>query len=330
MILKSVFIIAIISIAMIGVMVPSVFADEKIPTWVKDIFLWYEEDQISEDDLINVIRFLASEGIVDLDEKSLKEKILSNEISNEISNDAIQVPDLTISPAVGYEKYFTKHVNIFGIPIYATSSSSDAKVLHAANVLAQYLDNNADGIPDNPLVVEKLKASNSAIPFFANEADDETSQLWDDFSYTKLYCWTALYADETNPSNHFDAALEEILHMITQCGYANAYPEIFAEKKGSALSNAMSNAMTGQSTWYHPFVNDSTMPFQDQHTEYIYWALTSILGAQENRDNEVYREWELNTKQKVKDIDPDIFNLLTDPQYRLPTVLPDGNYNPIP
>jgi len=37
------------------------------PTWIKDIFLWYEEDQISEDDLINVIRFLVSEGIVDLD-----------------------------------------------------------------------------------------------------------------------------------------------------------------------------------------------------------------------------------------------------------------------
>ena len=73
-ILKSVFLIAIVAIAMIGVMVPSVFADEKIPTWVKDIFLWYEEDQISEDDLINVIRFLVSEGIVDLDEKSLKEK----------------------------------------------------------------------------------------------------------------------------------------------------------------------------------------------------------------------------------------------------------------
>ena len=52
---------------MIGVMVPSVFADEKTPTWVKDIFLWYEEDQITEDDLINVIRFLVSEGIVDLD-----------------------------------------------------------------------------------------------------------------------------------------------------------------------------------------------------------------------------------------------------------------------
>jgi hypothetical protein len=37
------------------------------PTWIKDIFLWYEEDQISEDDLINAIRFLVSEGIVDLD-----------------------------------------------------------------------------------------------------------------------------------------------------------------------------------------------------------------------------------------------------------------------
>ena len=65
--MKLVFVFAIVAVAMVGVMVPSVFADEKIPTWVKDIFLWYEEDQISEDDLINAIRFLVSEGIVDLD-----------------------------------------------------------------------------------------------------------------------------------------------------------------------------------------------------------------------------------------------------------------------
>ena len=65
-------------------------------------------------------------------------------------------------------------------------------------------------------------------------------------------------------------------------------------------------------------------------TEYFYWSLTSILGAQENRLYEIEHEWKLNTKQKVNDIDPDIFNLLTDPQYLLPTVLPDGNYTPIP
>ena len=56
--------------------------------------------------------------------------------------------------------------------------------------------------------------------------------------------------------------------------------KFFAEKEGSALSNAMTNAI--ESRHYNPFV-DERMPFGDQHTEYIYWALTSILGAQEKQ-----------------------------------------------
>lgn len=61
-------------------------------------------------------------------------------------------------------------------------------------------------------------------------------------------------------------------------------------------------------------------------TEYIYWALTSILGAQENRLNEIQQEWKLNTKEKIQQTDTAVFDLLTDPQYKLPTVLPDGTY----
>ena len=32
----------------------------------------------------------------------------------------------------------------------------DNKIIHAANVMAEYIDNNEDGIPDNPKVVESL------------------------------------------------------------------------------------------------------------------------------------------------------------------------------
>jgi len=54
--------------------------------------------------------------------------------------------------------------------------------------------------------------------------------------------------------------------------------------------------------------------------------MTSILGAQEDRFDEIGHEWKLNTKEKVMETDPDIYNLLTDPQYKLPIILPDGNY----
>ena len=66
-------------------------------------------------------------------------------------------------------------------------------------------------------------------------------------------------------------------------------------------------------------------------TPIIYWGdyrgMTSILGAQENREDEISHEWKLNTKDLVQNTDPAIYDLLTDPQYNFPTVLPDGSYN---
>ena len=37
-------------------------------------------------------------------------------------------------------------------------------------------------------------------------------------------------------------------------------------------------------------------------------------------------EWKLHTKELVQERDPGLYNLLTDPQWDLPTELPDGSY----
>jgi len=61
-------------------------------------------------------------------------------------------------------------------------------------------------------------------------------------------------------------------------------------------------------------------------TEYIYWAMTSVLGAQENRAGEIQQEWKLTTETKVRQTDTVIYQLLTNPQCAFPAVLPDGTY----
>ena len=43
------------------------------------------------------------------------------------------------------EVTFTKQVEVFGLYIYATNTTGDAKLLHAANILAEYIDNDEDG-----------------------------------------------------------------------------------------------------------------------------------------------------------------------------------------
>ena len=51
-----------------------------------------------------------------------------------------------------------------------------------------------------------------------------------------------------------------------------------------------------------------------------------MLGAQENRLDEIGEEWKLNTRDLVESTDSAIFRILTDTTYKLPTILPDGTY----
>lgn len=229
---------------------------------------------------------------------------------------------------------FTKKVEVFGIKIFAVSSFDDDKLLHAANVMAQYLDNDEDGTPDNQAVVDKMIEKNAFMVLWKNE---------NDLNVDPPSGWEGqdLGNDETNPSyvsngktGRFDAALEEVLHIITHAGYAEVYPNIFGEMQGSQIADAMDTARGGQFTsipnpypdgaWYT--YDDNTCEYNCMVTEYHYWALTSILGAQENRLDEIGQEWQLNTREKIESSDVAVFQLLTDPQYKFPTVLPDGTY----
>lgn len=229
---------------------------------------------------------------------------------------------------------FNRKVVVFGIDIYAVAQVEDSKLLHAANIMAQYLDNNEDGLPDNQAVLDQMLADKAFMVMWKNENDLNMSPPAGREGQD-------LGNDETNPSfvtngktGRFDAALEEVLHIITHAGYSRTYPTIFGESAGSSISNAMDIARGGQFTTIpNPYPNgawytydDNTCQYNCQVTEYHYWALTSILGAQENRLNEIQQEWRPNTKTLVQNTDPDIYALLTDSQYKFPTVLPDGTY----
>jgi len=253
--------------------------------------------------------------------------------------------DITIQP--GNDPNFTivshnddgfsnwpKKVEVFGIPIYAVTKVEDVKLLHAANVMAQYLDNDEDGTIDNQAVLDAMIVNEAFMVMWKSENDldniDSPSGIGQD-----------LGNDETHPSfvangktGSFDASLEEVFHIITNAGFSQVYPDVFGTNIGTSLSDAMDMARGGQFTsipnpypanaWYT--YDDTTCDYECMATEYFYWALTSILGAQENRLNEIDNEWRLNTKEKVEQTDNAVYQLLTDPTYKFPTVLPDGTY----
>lgn len=232
---------------------------------------------------------------------------------------------------------FTKKIQVFGIPLKATSLVPDEKLIHAAAVMAQYLDSNEDGKPDNQRLINILIKKQAVLLMFANEEEMETL-FKKESDYPKN--GQPLYAYETHPRGSeygiFDGSIEEILHLITHAGYSNLKPNIFGVSPGSSIADAMDSARGGHfqkipkkypdNAWYT--YNDDTCDYSCQITEYTYWALTSILGGQSypGRYDEIKEEWKLNTREKLRATDKKAYKILTSPENGMPSKLPDGNY----
>ena len=234
-----------------------------------------------------------------------------------------------------YFKYFCKTTEVFGVKIYATENVANDKIFHAASVLAQYLDNDEDGVVDNELVLNELVEKKVWLLMVENESELDAAIRIPPMGKP----FQDLHDEEVtliNGSPRFDASLEEVLHLITQHGYAEVYPNIFGENKDSEIAKAMDIARGGyfknepnsypSNAWYT--YDDKTCDYSCQITEYTYWALTSILGGQNypGRLDEIKQEWRLNTKEKVKNSDPIVFSLMLNPRFNLPTNIPDGKY----
>ncbi len=239
------------------------------------------------------------------------------------------------------EDYFSKYISVFGVHVLATSDVSDAKIQHAAGVMAQYLDNDADGAADDPPVLAAMLDANATLTLFGDEDDPDDSDFFDS-EMVDTYNVQDLFAEETLPGGSndeagFDASLEEVLHLICDYGYADAYPDRFGtdSSPGSSLTAAMDLARGGHfadipdpypsEAWYH--YDDDSCDYSCQATEYMYWATTTLLGAQDygERCEEIFEEWELCSPADVESRDPAVFQLLTAPEFTIRT-LPDGNY----
>jgi hypothetical protein len=250
-------------------------------------------------------------------------------------------PDFVVGPVPGgkyavFRKQFTQHMDVFGIHLFGTAKTPPEKLRHAAIVMAEYLDNDEDGKPDNPKVLATMIKRDAFLAMTENErALDRLDH--DVFQDAGFHHGQGQFATETKPGGkQFDATLEEVLHLITHEGYANTYPQTFGERPGTQLATCLDRARGGhfkrvprrypKGAWFT--YDDRSCDYGCQCTEYLYWAITSVLGAQEakHRREDIAHEWRLYNRELVRTRDPNIYRLITDPKYRLPTRLPDGVY----
>ena len=247
---------------------------------------------------------------------------------------------LDASEPAAVRRVFDRQLTVFGLHVLATKRTPTSKLQHAAAILAGYLDNDLNGKPDNPRVAKALLKQRATLVMFATEREAGRLERILPDSWQDSRITIGLFGEETQPDGvkrrRFDASYEEIFHMITHAGYAAAYPEVFGMKPGSQLANAMDKARGGRflrvprryprGAWYT--YDDRSCDYGCQTQEYIYWGMTSLLGAQAPawRYQEIRREWRLNTPEKFQAGDPALYKLLTDPRYHFPTRLPDGRY----
>tara|TARA_B100000767_G_C19709985_1_gene512335 strand:- start:414 stop:1388 length:975 start_codon:yes stop_codon:yes gene_type:complete len=237
----------------------------------------------------------------------------------------------------------TKYVDVLGcFKIYAESSISDDKVLHAAAVAAELLDNNEDGIVDDPLIKAELISKNALMPIFYDDYNAAMSTMMNFYQGDGI--GAVLFNNEIDPTNTgywgSDASVEEIIHTINQIGHTNVYPAAFSMSPNSSLiSAAMDVARGGQlvtppwnypaAAWYH--YDDYTCDYECMSIEYLYWAVVSYMGILDDPQTAagIANEWEPYNATLLQAMDTLIYNLITDPQYKLPLLAPDGNYCPI-
>ena len=153
---------------------------------------------------------------------------------------------------------FTKYSSSFGVNIFATSGVADTKILHAANVIAEYLDNDLDGVPDNLDVTNALVGNEASLIMTSGELKsigmDYGREGVSGIDFSKLSGYHAiqdLMGTETNPTGvgEFDATLEETLHLLTDYGWSEVYPSVFGTLSGSAAANYMDSGRGGHFEW---------------------------------------------------------------------------------
>jgi len=237
-------------------------------------------------------------------------------------------------------------INVFGLYVISNQLSEPGRAMHTANILAEYIDNDMNGAPDDDAVLNHLIEQNFVVPVWTM---DIRKQFWEDargtFCEDNISMAASLYDDDDwaiggiKYTGTFDANLEEVWHVVSRGWYA-AYPEYFGNSfdTESILTQAMDIARGGKfydtpseypaGAWYK--YSDESCTYSCQISEYFYWAVMANIGALDTSiTNKCYPdkgEWNICTKSELEAKDKKIYDLLNNKGFNLPTNIPTGGY----
>jgi len=249
------------------------------------------------------------------------------------SSNAIEVVDISSPPhgdflkKKGLDKWFAKRIDVFGQWMVLLTNGCEDKWGHGpslgvANQYAQWIDWQGTGRPNNPKVWANLQANNATMVMFKEENNlaqnlfevrywDTGEDPWPNrgwFHPHDVGCDETPHASPDDNTS-FDNAYCEVVQQLFNLGYRATYPDVFFDKKGSKVADAMDKLIGDcghayDNTFKYPnctgkyHYSEKTCDYACLVSEYEYWSLTSLLGGQDghllppkDRCKDVALEW---------------------------------------
>ena len=217
-----------------------------------------------------------------------------------------------------------KYIDVFGIPVLGTSAVDNEDLLYIANVLAEIIDSNKDGIPDDQYVLDNIigRGGHIIASFDSKDFYSHNSFIWKDKGY---FYGRNIFCDHL-VKNTF----EELFQFYIEAGLSYAYPEKFALEVGSEISSNMNSARDGyfvvppeeysDEAWF--FNKNNACSYSCQIKRYFFLGAISKLGVDLRGYSE---EWGIKDSEDFLLKDPDLAEMLND---HIPNVAPTGFYLP--
>lgn len=234
-----------------------------------------------------------------------------------------------LSSNSGYLKNCHRYTDVFGVKICVSAkawAASQIKCNHVVNVMAQLLDNDADGIPDDPAVLQKMVQGKYGMWVPATESDDGQSPDGNNWQMTGIFeavpnscdvptnrgattdrsTWAAKRGSSNGCNAKRDATTEECFHLITAAAsrlWPAQWGSSFSSAAGQAIEQANGNCGWGfKRNYKNPSGNSCQGQYAYDDTtcdeacivvEGIYWASISYIGGlyTNQRASSVKREW---------------------------------------
>lgn len=217
---------------------------------------------------------------------------------------------------------FTQQVIVFdALQICSTEQVPQKKLLHAANVTAQWLDNNQDGKIDQESVSSQLKKNKATLVMSLEGFSDKQYDLLER-SIDQGYALQDLSAEETNPANRRDASQEEIHHLLISTGWAAAYPSLFStEKRVNSVIYQQWRKANRKGFYAY---GDPTCDAECKTMEFHYLAAAAYLGSKADLFSD---EMRLKSRHQLRSKMAEVVDLFESEQYHYPKHRwPNGDY----